>query len=204
MSSTVTPFDQRIRITALRLYFLLAIPLIVFSKSAWSETHWLFELLEVAGVFLIISGVLGRFWAILYIGGQKNRSVVQDGPYSICRHPLYLFSTIGVLGFGLMLGSIVLTLFLAGSVFAILSMTAAREEQYLRATFGAEYDAYARRVPRILPRPSLFSGPEFVTFSVPTLSRNLSDALVFLALIPLAELAEGLHEMSGLPHFLIW
>ncbi|MDA0961389.1 MAG: isoprenylcysteine carboxylmethyltransferase family protein [Proteobacteria bacterium] len=202
--SEVKPFDQRLRIAALRLFFLAAVPLIVFTRSAWLHPEWLFDILEVLGLTLIIAGVLGRFWAILYIGGRKNARIMQDGPYSVCRHPLYLFSTIGTIGFGLMLGSVVLTAVLGLVVFLILSATAAREEAFLRSEFGAAYDEYAARVPRILPRLSGFSTPQEATFNVATLRRNLMDALVFLSLIPIAELMEFVHESLTIPTLPIW
>ncbi len=87
----VAAVRQKIRIRILRLAFLAMLPLVIFSRSAWLEPEWLFDLFEVAGIFLVIFGVLGRFWSILYIGGHKNLTVIQSGPYSICRHPLYLF-----------------------------------------------------------------------------------------------------------------
>lgn len=203
-SDTARPFNQRIRIWGLRLFFVLVVPLILFTRSAWNEPSWTFEIFEVSGIFLVIAGVLGRFWAILYIGAMKNRTVMQDGPYSICRHPLYLFSTIGVAGFGLMLGSLVLTVFLTASVFWILTATAAREEHFLRATFGPEYEAYAARVPRIWPKPGNFHTPPQITSPVKALRVNFADALVFLAFIPLAELMEGIKEAGLLPTIVLY
>lgn len=163
------------------------------------RVEWAFEVMEVTGTFLIIFGVLGRFWAILYIGAMKNRAVMQDGPYSICRHPLYLFSTVGVVGFGLMLGSLVLTLLLGGAVFAILSATAAGEESFLRHEFGPAYDDYAARVPRIWPAVSLFRTELIVPVSVRALRVNFADALVFLALIPIAEFLEVVKDYGFVP-----
>jgi protein-S-isoprenylcysteine O-methyltransferase Ste14 len=192
---------RKTRINLLRAVFLLSLPLVLFSRSAWFERHWLFELLEVAGVTLVITAVLGRFWSILYIGGRKNSTIMQDGPYSMCRHPLYFFSTLGVIGFGLMLGSLVLTAVLGAVSFLILSATAAREETALRDLFGPAYDEYATRVPRILPRLSLFRTEGEVTFKVAELRRNLMDALVFLTFIPLAELMEILKEYAVFPTF---
>ena len=203
-NTAVAPFNQSIRIFALRGFVLIAIPLIIFTKSVWFDRSDWFDIVEVLGVFLIIAGVLGRFWSILYIGGRKNMEVLQVGPYSICRHPLYLFSTIATIGFGLMLGSFVLTLFLGGCVFVILSMTAAREEAFLHSEFGASYGAYAARVPRILPDLSLFTTPAEHTFNADILRRNGRDALVFLSLIPVAEAAEFLHETMQLPYLWVW
>lgn len=200
----IRPANQKRRINTLRVLFALALPAIVFTRSAWDRPDWIFELMEVTGIFLIIAAVLGRFWAILYIGGRKNREVMQDGPYSICRHPLYLFSTMGVVGFGLMLGSLVLTAALGGLAFAILTRTAAREEQFLRAEFGPTYDSYAARVPRIWPRPALFTTRPEVTFRVDTLRGNLFDALVFLSFIPVGDLMEIVKEAQLIPTVAIY
>lgn len=198
------PFDQRIRIAALRVLFVICLPLLVFAQSAWTEPKWMFEILEVTGILLIISAVLGRFWAILYIGGRKNQTIMQDGPYSICRHPLYLFSTIGVTGFGLMLGTLVLTALLGVAVFSILTVTAKREEAFLRAEFGPEYDDYAARVPLILPKLSLFRTEPTVQVTIRTLWVNFFDSLVFLALIPLADLMEIIKEAGYVSTFVIY
>jgi protein-S-isoprenylcysteine O-methyltransferase Ste14 len=203
MSATTrqTPVNQAIRVNILRLAFILCLPLVLFARSAWPEG--VFEILEIIGLALVIAAVLGRFWAILYIGGHKNAAVMQEGPYSVCRHPLYLFSTLGVVGLGLMLGSIVLTILFGGLVLAILSITARKEEGVLRGRFAEAYDAYARRVPMILPRPSLFTAAPKLTVSVAHLRRNLMDALVFLCFIPLAELMEYLREVHALPTMVV-
>lgn len=197
-SGQVKPFDQRIRITALRLCFVALLPVLVLTHSGWLGSV-VAPLLETGGVLMIFLAVLGRFWSILYIGGRKNAEVMRDGPYSICRHPLYLFSTMGVVGFGLMLGSLVLAGAMGGLAWAILSATAAREERFLRHRFGARYDSYARQVPRMWPDLRLFSTPPEVVFDSGTLARNAADALVFLSLIPLADLLRGLQTAAYLP-----
>lgn len=196
MTRTARPVavNQVIRINLLRLAFLLCLPAIVLTQSAWPEP--VFEVLEILGLAAVVAAVLGRFWSILYIGGHKNNTVMQDGPYSVCRHPLYLFSTLGVVGLGLMLGSLVLALGLGGLTLLILSVTARKEEAILRGMFGGAYAAYAARVPMILPKPSLFQSPATITVSVAHLRENLMDALVFLTFIPLAELMEVIKEMG--------
>ncbi|WP_435166333.1 methyltransferase family protein [Falsirhodobacter sp. 1013] len=196
------PFNQRIRIAGLRLAVLALVPVLLFSAPAVSGLSA--ALLHGAGILCIVAALLGRFWAILYIGGHKNRTVMQDGPYSICRHPLYLFSTIGAVGFGLMLESVTLTLLVGGIVLAILTATAAREERDLRRMFGGAYDAYAARVPRIMPGLSGFSTPQRVTFDTGTLRRNTRDAMVFLSLIPLAEALNWLHAAHPLSGLALW
>ncbi len=199
VATAVPPANQKLRIATLRLTFVVMLPLIVFTHSGWSDIHWLYEISELLGTVLVFIGVFGRFWSILYIGGRKNRQVMDDGPYSMCRHPLYLFSTIAVVGFGLLLGSLVMTALIGGLTFLILRRTAIREERYLRSVFGAAYDDYAARVPRIIPNPRLFRTASDVTFSVQQLRGNMMDALVLLAFIPLAALMEVLRDYVALP-----
>jgi protein-S-isoprenylcysteine O-methyltransferase Ste14 len=79
--------------------------------------------------------------------------LVVGGPYRWVRNPGYVAVTAILVGEGLVFGSPFVLLFallvaLAFHVFVLLY-----EEPTLRATFGAEYDAYCRRVPRWLPRP---------------------------------------------------
>ncbi|MFJ1292630.1 isoprenylcysteine carboxylmethyltransferase family protein [Paracoccus yeei] len=198
MTATISrPFNQKIRIAALRLVFATLLPLVAFTETRWGVAGGM--ALETLGILAIFVAVLGRFWAILYIGGRKNAAVMQDGPYSICRHPLYLFSTVGVVGLGLMLGSLTLAAILGGTAWIILSLTAAREEQFLRATFGRRYDAYAARVPRMWPAWHLFRTENRITVDIGTLSRNTADALVFVALIPLAELTKWVEALHMVP-----
>jgi protein-S-isoprenylcysteine O-methyltransferase Ste14 len=203
MTTAIRPFRQSIRIWTLRGLFVALLPVLLMTEPMISY-QFLREGMEPVGVLLIVFGVLLRFWAILYIGDRKNRSVVVDGPYSVCRHPLYLGSTIATFGFGLLTQSIILTLLIGGATFAVLMMTARREERFLRATFGQDYDAYAARVPLLVPRPSLFQTPEYITFSTARLKVNLQDAVVFLSLFPLIELVDYIKLFGFLPTFAIW
>lgn len=185
----------------LRAVGFVMLPLIFFSRPGLDLPEFYIDVLENFGILLVIGGVLGRFWSILYIGSRKNEMVMRDGPYSICRHPLYLFSTMAVLGFGFMLGSLILTLLMTGSVFYVLSDIAKKEEKFLRSEFGPAYDDYAASTPRILPRFKQFSTPRVVTFDVGTLRRNFFDALVFLSLIPIGEMTEFFKDANSWPTF---
>ncbi len=199
MSNAVKPANQILRIWVLRISAFLILPLFIFSESIYDSESFIVETLEIVGVFLVIGGVLGRFWSILYIGGRKNKTVIQIGPYSMCRHPLYLFSTISVFGFGLMTGIIVLALSITVIIFLTLYYTALREERYLVSEFGSAYAEYAKVTPRILPKFSNFRTPTMIKVNTKTLRTNTFDALVFLFLIPLAEILEHVKELDILP-----
>lgn len=196
----IKPFDQKIRIGALRIGAALLVPLLVLTPPCFPADGLAIEAMKLLGTALLLACVLGRLWAILYIGRHKNRGVVTDGPYSITRNPLYFFSTLGAFGFGLMFGKLSLALLLGTTVFAILYATARREQAFLATEFGTDYAAYAARVPMFVPEPGLFATEAAVTFSPRAVGQNLRDALVFLAAIPLAEVAESLRLHFDLVH----
>lgn len=197
--ASLRPANQKLRIAVLRLLFTALLPVVLLGYSGWSP--WPMRVLNFLGHAAILTAVLGRFWAILYIGGHKNRQVLQDGPYSICRHPLYLFSIIGITGFGLLLGSAELALLFGVLGALVLSATARREERFLRSQFGTAYDDYSRRVPMIWPRLSGFRTPAMVAFTPATLRRNARDALVFLLALPIAQLIVLMHQNGYLLGF---
>lgn len=193
-SERVRPANQRLRIAILRLLGLAALPLVLCGQGRWSPE--VSAVLGLAGTLCIVAAVLGRFWAILYIGGRKSRAVMRDGPYSICRHPLYLFSTLGALGFGLLLHSLVLAALFGASAALVLSLTARREERYLIAEFGPAYRAYRAEVPMLWPAPHLYRGAPEILVRMDVLRRNLADALVFLAALPVAEGMNLIHAQG--------
>jgi len=98
---------------------------------------------------LVAPGLWLRGYASGYV--RKNAELTTSGPYAYTRNPLYLGSMLIAFGFGAAAGSWYLLLALAALFAAIYIPTIQGEEEYLRAHF-AGFDAYAARVPRLLPR----------------------------------------------------
>lgn len=196
--------NQKMRINILRLAFLALLPVLLLVQPRIPSGSAAHELIEAAGALILIAGVLGRFWAILYLGGVKNTAVMRDGPFSMTRNPLYFFSTVAAAGIGLMMGAVTFALLLGGVVGTILYLTARREAAFLRQEFGPAYDSYAARVPFFVPDPRLFSAREQAVFRTEPLRRNLFDASVFLSFIPLVELLDGLKAMIAIPGLSVW
>lgn len=196
--------DQKTRITILRLSGLALLPAILPVNPALGLEGIGYEAVESLGLLLLLAGVLGRFWSILYVGGVENRRVVRDGPYSVTRNPLYFFSTVAATGIGLMFGAVSFALLIGGTVGLILWIAARREAAYLSQRFGAEYDAYAARTPFFLPDPRQFRAGRTARFDAATLRRNLFDTLVLLSFIPIVEMADQLKLSLGWSLIALW
>lgn len=157
------------------------------------------EIIELVGLGLVILCIAGRAWSILYVGSNKNQKLITTGPYSITRNPLYLFSTLGAVGVGLMFGSITTTIGLGLLAYGILVVTANKEAAHLRMAFGSRYEAYAHRTPFFWPKPSLFRDTPEVVFSPKALKRTVTDGLMLLLFFPLSETIEQLQIDGTLP-----
>ncbi|WP_099865810.1 methyltransferase family protein [Pararhizobium haloflavum] len=189
---------QRLRRLVLASILGAVILALLFVRSRW-QSEAIHETIEILGLACIAAGILGRLWCTLYIGGRKADEIVDGGPYSITRNPLYLFSTLAAAGVGAQTGSLLVTAFFAiGSALAF-HVVIAREEQYLAERFGDPYAAYMARVPRFLPRPSLFQTDDVLTVRPARLYRTFADGLVFFLAMPLLETVEYLQDSGVLP-----
>ena len=200
----LSPFSQKIRINILRALALCVLPTPLFIRPYYDDTL-LGDVMEQAGVILIVACVFGRCWTILYIGGRKNEILVMTGPYSICRNPLYLFSTIGVLGFGLMLQSLIYAALMTSLVFLMFVWTIRKEEAFLHQKFGEIYATYADRTPRIVPNNiKIINHALSVTINVQVLKRTFLDSILFVLLIPISEVFEILRELNTAATFVLY
>ncbi|MGO9437295.1 MAG: methyltransferase family protein [Terracidiphilus sp.] len=105
---------------------------------------------------LVLPGLWLRGYAAGYV--RKNRELTQTGPYAHTRNPLYLGSILIAAGFAVALQSWVVAVALAVMFLLIYVPVIASEEHFLRETFP-EFDAYCKRVPRLIPRLTAASVP---------------------------------------------
>jgi protein-S-isoprenylcysteine O-methyltransferase Ste14 len=115
-----------------RLWVLVAIAVAGFAFTWWARFH------------------LGRLWSSS-VSRKADHRIVDTGPYGIVRHPIYT---------GIIVASAA-TAAQRGTAPAWLGMAlmtlgwyikARLEERFLRDELGADaYDAYARRVPMLVP-----------------------------------------------------
>ena len=119
--------------------------------------------LPAAGLWICVAGAMAGFaftwWARLHLGRlwssnvarKAEHRVVDTGPYAVVRHPIYtgiiLSSAATALARGTALGWLGAPTKTTGWY-----VQARMEERFLRQELGEEaYDAYARRVPMLVP-----------------------------------------------------
>jgi protein-S-isoprenylcysteine O-methyltransferase Ste14 len=73
-----------------------------------------------------------------------------DGLYRFSRNPIYLGFAITYAGLAIAMDSVLVLLLLVPCLIVVDRFVIQREERYLSAKFGADYDAYRARVRRWL------------------------------------------------------
>lgn len=188
---------QKLRKAALLVGLIGVVGLAFVTRSMGGETA-LHEGLEAFGLGLIVVCIVGRAWCSLYIGGRKKAEIVDRGPYSISRNPLYVFSFMGAFGVGAQTGSVTLgTVFLLLTV-AVFYATVKREEAWLAGAFGQTYADYCARTPRFGPDFSKWRDADSLEVRPQFFLTTLRDGLVFLLAVPLFESVEHLQDMGWL------
>jgi protein-S-isoprenylcysteine O-methyltransferase Ste14 len=134
--------DQSARKAVLWVAIVAGIAFLLVGDSRWSSEHILHETIEWIGIGLIAICIVGRTWCCLYIGNYKNQVLVTNGPYSVSRNPLYLFSIIGAIGVGAQVGSIAIAFVCGFVTWAVLINSAMKEEKALLTNFSESYRQY--------------------------------------------------------------
>jgi protein-S-isoprenylcysteine O-methyltransferase Ste14 len=116
------------------------------------------------GLPVVFAGEAIRAWAVGYSGATTRSNAVEApalvtaGPYAYVRNPLYAGNFVTAVGFVIAFtgknGPLARLAIAGGALASMLGVYAVivpHEEAYLRATFGAAYDTYVARVPRVFP-----------------------------------------------------
>ena len=138
---------------------LLALPAVVLAAFGKPSAFSI-----ATGLPLAFAGEVVRMWAVGYSGVTTRGdtvtapALVTAGPYAYVRNPLYVGNFVTAAGFALAFAgknsAPARLLLVGGSLAAMLGVYAVivpHEEGYLRATFGAPFDDYCERVPRVVP-----------------------------------------------------
>ena len=170
---------------------LLAIPaliLAVFGKPSAASI--------AAGLPTALLGEAIRCWAVGFSGTTTRADqvtapqLVTAGPYAYVRNPLYIGNFLTALGFAVAFTGNnaeterwVLILISLATMLAVYVTIVPHEESFLRATFGASFDAYASRVGRVFPRWPEPSTPQLGSYDAGVIARAESRTFVFFGLM---------------------
>ncbi len=136
------------RLTAIAGTFCLMLLVVLPTGAPGIELRILSTILTIIGTLLSIACALwlGQSFSIM----ATARRLVTKGPYSAIRHPLYAAEGITIIG--IVISNWSIAAFTLGAIqFALQYRRILNEERVLRAVFP-EYEAYAQRVPILIPR----------------------------------------------------
>ena len=94
--------------------------------------------------------LLSSAWHVLY-HAQRRNALATSGPYARIRHPQYVAFVLILLGF-LLQWPTLLTLLMFPFLLVMYGRLAVTEEAQMHMRFGADFESYAVRTPRFLPR----------------------------------------------------
>jgi protein-S-isoprenylcysteine O-methyltransferase Ste14 len=116
------------------------------------------SLVLLSGVLLTYAGVAFAIWARIILGRnwsgtvtiKEDHKLVQTGPYSIVRHPIYSGLLLAVLGTALVKGEWrgLIAAILVVPIFVVKSKT---EERFMVEQFGEVYEEYRRHTAALVP-----------------------------------------------------
>ena len=157
---------------------------VIFSKPWLGEDSALALLLDFAGWVFFLAYLAMRVWSTLYVGGVKDKVLQTAGPYSITRNPLYVGGFCFALSIAFFLKSASLAVLTLLAAIAFARWVVPAEEEALESIFGESYREYKRRVPRMLPRPSLYGADATVEVRLRAL-RTEAKRLFTAAMMPI-------------------
>lgn len=94
------------------------------------------------------AGIAIRYWAICHIAGRKTRTIVDSGPYAVCRNPLYVGTLLIVTAEAAFLKSGWFAVALFALMLFYATVVVPSEERKLCARLGPAFAEYCARVPR--------------------------------------------------------
>lgn len=185
-----------------RIFAVVAVLLLLVTRPEVGRGVWYSQITIWLGYTMVIIGAFGRVYCSAFIGGRKNDVVVREGPFSVVRNPLYVFSFIATVGIALESKMLSLVVLLAGAYILYYPKVVEKEEAFLKHKFGEAYDAYTREVPRWWPDFSLWRESEQLDAKPAFIRKTAMDAAIFFLPLPCFVIIAKLQAAQVLPVWL--
>jgi protein-S-isoprenylcysteine O-methyltransferase Ste14 len=192
-------FLRKSRTLILKIAFAPAILIMLFVWRSWEGSSITDFIIEWLGYLLLLAGIGLRMWSTLYIGQRKSKQLITDGPFSMCRNPLYFGSLLIAVGVSLCFENFVLLAFVLIVLVPIHLLVIFAEEKKLITAFGTAYEQYKKKVPRLWPAFSRFKTSSVIEVSTKALTKAAMEMVLLLLIPPLGDLVELLHVRGILP-----
>ena len=133
---------------------------IIFRNSTFTLTSQYVSLIYHSGLFLICTGLIIRWIAILKlkksftvnVSVTENQMIVQSGIYKQIRHPSYLGSLLSFAGLALVFNDwLTFAIIFIPILFAFMYRIQI-EEKLLSQVFGAQYTDYIENSKKLIPK----------------------------------------------------
>jgi protein-S-isoprenylcysteine O-methyltransferase Ste14 len=154
------------------------------------------KLIGIVGYALVTAAAVGRLWCSLYIRGRKSKELCQEGPYSICRNPLYVSAFLGGMGIAVVSNRAALMIVFPALFAAYYLLVIKAEEKRLTALYGEEYEAYRAVVPRIIPRFGIYRTPMTVAVTPEHYLRGIVKSMGYFWIVFALQLVESMKYAS--------
>lgn len=174
---------------------------VIFSTPVIDERGPIACLFNAGAWTFFLLYVAIRIWATLFIGGNKDIRLQTDGPYSVCRNPLYLGSFCFALTLACLLKSAAFGIGVVVLSAVYSNFVVRAEEHFLGLRFGEDFANYCRRTPRFWPRWSSLSSPAYLRVDLKRLRQEgvrLTRAALLLILL---EVLMSFRSSPGWPHW---
>jgi protein-S-isoprenylcysteine O-methyltransferase Ste14 len=169
------------------------------STSRWEADSDLFAVLYPLGILLVGLATAGRLWTSVYHSGYKVRRLLAEGPYSMCRNPMYFCNCMGALGAALTSWTLSLPALLVASLVLYYPFVVRREKWSLLRQHGPVYEDYRRRTPAFIPDWRLLREPEEYTTRIRLFRRKIVDSCAPFAAVAVIHVIHTLHLHGLLP-----
>jgi protein-S-isoprenylcysteine O-methyltransferase Ste14 len=191
---------EKSRIIVSRIFAGFLFFLVCFSNSPWeAKAPMVASILLFLGAVLVGIASIGRLWCSVYIAGYKTGSLVTQGPYSMCRNPLYFFSLLGAIGVGLASETFLIPLLILIAFTAYYPFVIKSEEEEMIKIHKSNFETYLKNVPAFFPKISLLKEPAQYTVKPIIFRQHMFDTLFFIWLFGLLAVIQELHESKLIP-----
>lgn len=176
-----------------RFFLMGIIIMIIFFKPILGYRSFWPQLMVWLGFGLMIAGVMGRLYCLMFLEGRQGRMLMREGPYSVVRNPLHLCSLMAITGCAMESGMIVVVVLAVAGFMLYYPRIVAREEAELKQLFGEEYEAYCREVPRWEMDINLWKVPEYIEVRQESILMAMRDSVWFFIPTLVGNIASILH-----------